>query len=721
MDFRITNAARLQQQKNYPAAEQIYRQILTDQPNHPDVLLLFGLLLHETGRNEMAAQTLHRAIAAKPGRAEVHQTLVSVLGAMGRLTDAIVQAREIVRLRPTAGEAHHALAYLLTQSADYHAALPHARRAIELSPRSAPFLLTLSRVYLGLESQANAMAALDQALAIDPKFADAMIDKAQLLQAAGRIYEAIMLYEAGLKLSPNSVAAHNNLGGCYLLKLRAHEAIVAFEAAATLWPLSPKPRNNVGVCLKEMGQIDEAIVQFQKSVQLDPTYADAYCNIGSAYASVAENHRAIEAFRQTLNVKPDFAAVGSNLLMCTLSPPDISREQVLTEHVDWARRHALPLRNQLVRWNNDRSPHRRLKIAYISPDFREHSVRYFIEPILRMHDKASFEVHCYAAGRRRDEVSDHLAGLTDAWHPIADLSDRQLAETIRADQIDILIDLAGHTSDNRLMAFALKPAPVQVTYLGYPMTTGLGTIDYRLTDNICDPPGSDAFYTEKLVRLPNAFFVYGDNPSKPFNPILPADRNGYFTFGSFNSYTKFNDQTLSSWANILRQVPNSRMLIKAKPIDNPSTRAKLLNFFTSQGIAIDRLDLRSWVTLPEHFQLLSSTIDLMLDTFPYNGHTTSCQALWMGVPIVTRSGDTFRSSVGRTILHNLAMDDFVAESGEQYEQIAIAKATDLDRLRAARPTLRDRLAGSPLCDATTFTRNLEYAYRQMWHTYCQAV
>jgi protein O-GlcNAc transferase len=293
------------------------------------------------------------------------------------------------------------------------------------------------------------------------------------------------------------------------------------------------------------------------------------------------------------------------------------------------------------------------------------------------------------------------------------LNDRQLADLIRSHQIDILVDLAGHTSDNRLLTFARKPAPVQVTYLGYPTTTGLTTIDYRLTDSIADPPGADEFYTEKLIRLPNGFFVYGDDPTKPLDPMLPADRTGVFTFGSFNSFTKINDPTLEAWANILRAVPNSRLLMKARPVENPSTRQKLLAFFKDRGITTDRLDLRPWVTMPEHIALLGSGIDLMLDTFPYNGHTTSCQCLWMGVPVVTRSGNTFRSRVGETILLHLDLSDFIARDFEEYQHIAIALATDLTRLRSLRPLLRERMIASPLCDARGFTRALEEAYQSM--------
>ena len=720
MDPRITSAARYHQQKNYPAAEQIYRRVLLTEPKNIDALLLLGLLLHETSRNEEAIETLRRALKIQPHRAEVRQTLVGPLMALGRLAEAIVEARELARLRPLVAETHQVAAKLLLQAKDAISALPYAKRAAELQPKSPDIFVTLGRVYQQMNLTSDALAAVDRALALVPNHADALIDKAVLRQSQGQLDEAIALYEAGLRVAPKNVAALNNLGSCFLIKTRSGDAIRCFEAAAELSPTNPKPRNNVGAVLKELGCIDQAIPHFERALQLDPMYADGYCNIGACYATIGEHKLAIAASREALRVQPDYAEVGSNLLLSTLSSTDISAEEVFAEHVAWDRAHAAGLRNQLPAVAIDANPNRRIRIGYVSADFREHSVRYFIEPILAAHDRSQFEIVCYATGRRRDEVTDRLATLVDAWHFVAELTNQQLAELIRSHRIDILVDLAGHTSDHRLLTFARKPAPVQLTYLGYPTTTGLTAMDYRLTDSITDPPGSDRFYAEKLVRLPHAFFVYRDDPAAWFDPTLPVDRKGVFTFGSFNSFTKINDDTLDSWATILRGVPNSRLLMKARPLENPSTRQRVLGFFADHGVTADRLDLRAWVSLSEHTTMLGSAIDLMLDTFPYNGHTTSCQAIWRGVPVVTRSGDTFRSRVGECILRHLDLDDFVGRSKEEYEQKAIQIASDLPRLRELRPVLRDRMLRSPLCDALGFTRSLEQAYREIWRAKCES-
>jgi predicted O-linked N-acetylglucosamine transferase (SPINDLY family) len=712
MDPRITTAARLQHQKNYAAAEQIYRTVLASQPRNADAMLLLGLLLHETHRNKLSVEMLRRAAGIQRNRIDIRQTLARVLQFSGRIQEAVVEAREVLRLQPMDAESHYALAQLLLQLGDPAGALPSARRASELAPKSAAILVALSRIYSALKMSGEAMAAVERAIAAEPNFADAHIDRGQLLQNQGQLDRAITAYQTGLKYSPQNKSGLNNIGACLLLKGLAAESIPWFEKAAKLVPDSPLPPNNIGAAYKELGRIDDALMQYHRSIQLDPKYADGYCNIGGAYATIAEHEKAIAACREALAVNPAFAEVGSNLVYTTLSPSNWSKQQVFEEHLDWNRRHAAALANETPILS-PRQPNSRLRIGYLSPDFREHSIRYFMEPIFVTHDRSNFEVFAYATGRRRDEVSDRLKSQVDQWHSVSELTDQQLADRIRAHGIDILVDLAGHTAENRLLVFARKPAPVQVTYLGYPTTTGMSAVDYRLTDSIADPPGADEFYTEKLVRLPHAFFVYSDDPTKPLDPVLPADRNGIFTFGSFNSFTKINDETLHAWAGILLAVPNSRLLMKARPVENPSTRQKLLSFFSTRGISSDRLDFRPWLTMPEHIQLLGTGVDLMLDTFPYNGHTTTCQALWMGVPVVTRSGDSFRSRVGHTIMHHLEMTALVAGSWQEYHEIAVGLATDLSKLRALRPMLRSKMIASPLCDAVSFTRSLEQAYSDM--------
>ena len=711
-DARIAQAARLHQAKNYPAAEQAYRHVLSHQPNHPDALLLMGMLLHETGRHEDAIDTLRRGIAVHHRPVELRRALVGPLVAVGDVTAAIEQAQQVARLTPTAAEAHLIVAQLIARTGDAAGAEPHARRAAELAPTSAPAWLILARALANTGRPTDALAAFDRAIVVAPTFADVVIERAYLLQSNGRLAEAIAGYEQGLRLAPTNLAALNNIGACHLMSGRPAEAVQYFEAAARLQPEQAKPRNNIGAALKEAGRIDDALPHLIEAARLDPAYSGPPSNIGACYATVADHGRAVEAYRHAEAVDPAFDAAGSNVLLSLLAAEDVPAEALRAESVAWGRRYADPvgLSPPAI---TDPSPTRRLRVGYVSPDFREHSVRYFIEPVLAAHDRAAVEVFCYAAGPRRDEASLLLAKRADHWVDVAGLSAEQLADRVRNDGIDVLVDLAGHTSENRLLTFARRPAPVQATWLGYPATTGVAAIGYRLTDAVADPPGAEAAYVERLIRLPTAFFVYADDAAKPYEPKLPADANGHVTFGSFNSYTKVTPATLATWAGILAAVPGSRLLMKAKPLENPSTRAAVVAAFAAAGVAESRLDLRTWVPLPEHFALLAG-VDLMLDTFPYNGHTTTCQALWMGAPTLTRHGDEFRGRVGLSLWTQLGLPEFATASADEYARRAVQLATDLTALRDLRPTWRDRMRRSPLCDAAGFTRGLEAAYLRMW-------
>ena len=718
-DPRLANGVKLHQARDAAGAEAAYRSVVKNQPWNVDALTLLGLLYHETGRNAEAVEILKKAVALAPNRDDVRRTLVGPLTALGRLQEAITEAREFARIKPMVPDAWAGISQLLVQAGDNAGAVQTAAQAMKLAPNSAGILVILCRALMAADRPTEALNVADRAVALDPNLADAHIDRAVVLQALGRIRDAIAAYKEGIRLSPQNVPALNNLGSCYMSESRSFEALQCFEAAAKIWPLSAKPRNNIGAAYKEMGNIDAALPHLVEAVRLDPTYGEAYSNIGASYGAIGEHGKAIEAYRDAVRTTPTFAPAYSNLLMSLISLPAVEPGGLFQQHVDWGRRYADVLVKQPPVFFNDFVPEKKLRIGYLSPDFREHSIRYFFEPILDGHDRSRFEVVCYAAGRRHDPVTTAMMPRANGWFPVAGLTDAQLADLIRSHKIDILVELAGHTSDNRLLSLAYKPAPVQVEYLGYPTTTGMRMVDYRITDSICDQPGQDQYHTEKLVRLPDAFFVYFDYPDKPLDPVLPADRNGYFTFGSFNSYTKINPPLLDVWARIMAAVPNSRLLMKAKPLENPSTRAGAIAAFAARGVSADRLDLRTWVELSDHTRLLS-TVDLMLDTYPYAGHTTTCQALWMGCPVLAWYGDSFRSRVGLTIMHHLNLPRFAAGSEAEYIDRALQLAADPTELRELRPTLRQRLQASPLCDARRFTANLENAYRTMWRETCNS-
>jgi predicted O-linked N-acetylglucosamine transferase (SPINDLY family) len=368
---------------------------------------------------------------------------------------------------------------------------------------------------------------------------------------------------------------------------------------------------------------------------------------------------------------------------------------------------------------NHPDPERRLRVGYVSPDFREHSVSAFLDPVIAGHDRRWFEVFCYAEVVRPDDTTARFRGLSDGWCSTLGMTDGAVAGRIRDDGIDILVDLAGHTAGNRLRVFAERPAPVQVTWLGYPNTTGLSAMDYRLSDAVADPAGeADALHSETLVRLANGFLCFAPPADAPEVGETPALATGQVTFGSFNNLAKVTPDVVEAWADILNRIPNSRLVLKSRPLADEKTRERYLEMFGAHGVDPGRVELCSWIASKSGHLGAYERLDIGLDPFPYNGTTTTCEALWMGVPVVTLGGDRHAGRVGASILARVGLAGLVAETKADYVEQAVALAGDLDRLSALRGGLRSRMEKSPLCDAGGFARDIEAAYREMWRRVC---
>ena len=417
--------------------------------------------------------------------------------------------------------------------------------------------------------------------------------------------------------------------------------------------------------------------------------------------------------------QPDFAAAHSNLVFSMNYDAAATQQTIFAESRAWHESHAAALGRRAPGHANARDPERRLRVGYVSPDFREHSVAYFLEPLIAAHDRAAFEVFCYAQVARPDQRTERFRGLADTWRSTVGMTDADLATAVREDRIDILVDLAGHTGGNRLLAFDRRPAPVQLSWLGYPNTTGTEAIDARLTDAIADPPGpSDALHSETLVRLPNGFLCYAPTADAPAIGAPPARSTGHVTFGSFNALAKITPAVVAAWARILLGVPGSRLVIKSGPLADAATRARYLEMLAAAGVDAGRVDLRAWIDARSGHLGAYANIDIGLDPFPYNGTTTTCEALWMGVPVVTLAGDRHAGRVGASLLTRIGLAELVADTTDGYVETAVHFAGDLDGLPARRLALRDRMMSSPLCDAAGFARDVEAAYRAMWRRWC---
>jgi predicted O-linked N-acetylglucosamine transferase (SPINDLY family) len=561
----------------------------------------------------------------------------------------------------------------------------------------------------------EAVVRYRRALALKPDFAQAHYNLGIALKEQRKPREAVVCYRRALELAPDFAEAHNNLGVALEDQGKAGEAIACYRRALELKPDYAEAHNSLGVALKDQRKLDEAIACCRRALELKPDFAEAFNNLGAAFKDQGKLDEAIACYRRALELKPDFAHVHSNLLCTQLLCPRCDAQTLYEEHRRWSRQHAEPLGKSVQPHSNNRSFPRKLRIGYLSPDFCGHPVGRFLLPLLESHDHQRFEIFCYASVGIPDTMTGLCRAQADVWRDVLGLTDEQVAHTIRQDQVDILVDLTMHMANNRLLVFARKPAPVQVTYLAYCGTTGLSTMDYRLTDPYLDPPGQDeSIYSEQSVRLPETYWCYRPPIETPPVNALPALEAGRVTFGSLNNFCKVTAPVLAAWSRLLHAVPESRLLLHTSA---GSHRDELGRGLAGQGILAERLAFVDFLPLADYFGAYGR-IDVALDPFPYSGGTTTCDALWMGVPVVSLEGKTAVGRGGMSILSNVGLPELVAHDSEQYVQIAAELARDLSRLGQLRATLRDRMRASPLMNAPRFARNIEAAYRDMWQCWC---
>jgi protein O-GlcNAc transferase len=535
---------------------------------------------------------------------------------------------------------------------------------------------------------------------------------------AGRLVEAEAHYRHALAAQPAHPDALHLLG-LIAQQVRRYDLAVQLIRQATERNPHPAYFSNLGAALNDQGKREEAIAAYRQAISTKSDFAEAYSNLGNSLNEQGKVDEAITAYRQAISIRPDFTQAHSNLLFCLNEYDKLPNDQLFAAHQEWGRRYGRQAARPST-YADVCNAERRLKIGYVSPDFRLHSVAYFVEPLLRNHDRQAVKVFCYAEVMQPDEMTAHLQGFADHWLSTVGLSDDELAERIRMDGIDILVDLAGHTAKNRLLVFARKPAPVQVTWLGYPNTTGLEAIDYRLVDAVTDPPGqANSWTSETLVRLNGGFLCYSRPTGTLETAAPPCLENGTVTFGSFRQPgAKLTPPTLHAWRTLLARQPNARLLLKGKSFSDAPTQAFFLARLTECGVKTERVELMAPLPDATAHQALYNRVDIALDPFPNNGTTTTCEALWMGVPVVTLRGNRHAARVGASLLTQVGLTDLIANSVEEYVEIAIALAGDPGRLAEMRRSLRPRLAASPLCDGPAFARKIEAAFREMWRQRC---
>jgi predicted O-linked N-acetylglucosamine transferase (SPINDLY family) len=734
----------------YDLAVEHIRRAITVNNNESIFHHSLGSALKAQGKLNEAIDSFQRAVQLKSDYAEAHYNLGAVFMSQGNLEEAITSFHSTLQSNPDLAEAHHALGVAHYKRKELDKAIDCFRRAIELKPDDTEAHVNLGTALHDQGKFEQAIASYCQALELNPNFAEAHNNLGNVFKKLGKLDQALACFRRAVELMPDCAEMQNNLGNTLKDLGNFEEAIDCYRHALKQRPNFAEALNNMGNALQMQGKLDEAANSYRRAIQLNPDVAEAYNNLGNAYRykhelneAIASYRRALElapenaemhnnlgtalrdqgefdaaiaSYRRALELNPNLLSAYSNLLYALYFCPGFDAAAIYEEHRRWNQQQAEPLAKLIRRHHNEANPDRRLRVGYVSPNFRQHAESFFLAPLFSAHDREQFQIFCYSDVVTPDEVTAKLRSSSDVWRETFGMQDEKLAERIRDDQIDILVDLTMHMGSGRPLLFARKPAPVQVCWLAYQGTTGLTTMDYRLTDPHLDPPGMfDRYYSEASFRLPDSFWCYDPLTNEPSVNALPAPITSCVTFGCLNNFCKVTDDVLRLWARVMRTVDCSRLIVLA---GEGSHRERTIDFLRRAGIAPQRITFQSYLPRPDYLRLYHE-IDIGLDTFPYNGQTTTLDAIWMGVPVITIVGKTSAARAGASLLWNLGTPELVADTSDEFVSIAVALAHDWKRLSAYRASLRACLENSPLMDAPRFAGNVEAAYRTMWQRWCK--
>ena len=706
---------------NLNEAEILYKKVLRAKPNNINALHNLGLICYQRADYDAAIRYIQKELQYNPTDADANNNMGLALEGEGQHDEAAGFYRRATQLNPTFSGAFYNLGNALKDSGNIDEAIPCYQKALQLDPSLAYAYNNLGVVYEKKGKLDEAIKYFQKALQLNPSLANTHYNLGLSVLRKGDIDEAIRCYRKALQFNPNYAEVYKDLGVALHVKGQRDEAIKCYGKAIELNPNQPSALNDLGLALQEQGQLDEAISCYQKAISLKPDFADAYNNLGNISKDVGNLQEAQEYYRHVLQIKPDHSITFSNILFTMNYDPRYDAGSVFKKHLEFAKKIEEQLSSILFRHTNDRDPAKRLRIGYVSPDFRRHSVAYFIEPVLSSHSHEKYEIFCYSDVLHPDEVTDCIQKHADQWRNIVGMSDEAVCEGIRIDEIDILIDLAGHTAGNRMLLFARKPAPVQVSWMGYPSTTGLSTMDYKIVDSYTDPPGmTEEFYTENLIRMPESFLCYLPYKESPGIKLLPSLTEGRITFGSFNNFSKVSTEILGIWARILKELPGSRFILKSQVFTVETARKRVTDIFEREGVSSEQIAFMTFEQSVKTHLDLYNRIDIALDTFPYHGTTTTCEALWMGVPVITLAGNAHVSRVGVSLLSNVGLPELVASTSDEYITKAVALANDRQRLKTLREGLRQMMRNSSLTDKGRFAAQLEQIYSEMWGKWCAA-
>jgi protein O-GlcNAc transferase len=709
-----------QEDGDFALALDAWDRALALDAHHAETINNRGVTLRYLNRADEAIDAFQAAIEAKPDFLEPFENLLATLNRLGRHDEAISIATMVVNSRPDTAMPLVNLGCALIDAGRAEEAITPLYHAIKLDPQCASAHLAIGMAFCATRELRGAELAFRRAISIRSKFLPVYVQLSFVLLQRGEAKSAIVAAQQGIDQFPRAFELHQNLSSALYQANFMEEAAKVAEKALEIRPKSTVAMNLLATILTRLSQYERAEKIYRQAIALAPNDLGVIGNYATMMALKGDLKSAIESFRATMAIGSYSADFHSNMLLYMNGLPGLEPQEIFEEHLRWGKFHADPLLTSTPEFQVTREPDRPLRVGYVSGDWRFHSVAYFITPLLAAHNRDNVIPVVYDNVPQPDLMTKHIRSLVGEWHRIIQLNDDEFAQKIRDDKIDILVDLSGHTGGHRLRTFARRAAPVQVNYLGYPNTTGMTTMDYRLTDAVVDPPElSDAFHSEKLSRVEPPFICYLPSDDAPEVTELPALKRGSMTFCSFNAISKFNSNAIEVWARVLTALPDSRMLIKAAGLQEIQTQKRVIEDFERFGVASSRLELLP--RAPSHKSHMGTygECDLALDTFPYNGTTTTCEAFWMGVPVITTHGPTHASRVSMTLLKSIGLDEFVADDADQFVEIAVRLSKDLPRLAEIRRTMRERMMKSTLMDAKRKAASIEAAYRSMWKHWCQ--
>jgi len=711
-----------------------YRRALELKPDSPEAINNLGTALKATGNMGEAIAAYRRALTIKPDYPDASMNLGIALAVRGEFEEAVAAFRAVPQIAPAHAKAYDHLGSAFLARGRFDEAADAYRRALEINPEYATAHFNLGIALKELGQLEQSIGAFRQAIELKPDFTAAFINLANVLTAHGRIDEAIAAARAAIDRQPGSAEACINLGIALAAQLRLDEAVAVFRRAVDLNPNSADAHHNLGSALLDCGQLDEASVEIQRAIEREPGHAGAWDNFGNVLRGQGRLEEALAAYRRATEAAPATSRFHSSILVTLQLLPHLEERRVIEEHQQWNRQISGRVRQVLPPHLHDRNPDRGLRVGYVSPDFRDLAVGRNLKPLFQHHEFQNFTVLCYSGAVQTDGLTEEFRQRAEAWRNTVGMTDQALADTIRRDGVDILVDLAQHTRGNRLPVFARNPAPVQVSFMGYPASTGLEAIGYRISDRWLDaefgvgssdfgwkrnpnirPPNFDPPPAEQVFLI-DSFWCYDPCGVEVAVTDLPAKESRRITFGSLNNFCKINDFVLKLWARVLMEAPDSRLLLLS---EIGGHRQRALDFLEHEGVEPNRVEFVAPCPRRAYLEQYQR-IDIALDPFPYGGHTTSLDALWMGAPVVSLAGERAVSRAGLSILNNLGLPELVAFSEEDYVKVAVELAGDLPRIEELRRTLRSRMEASILMDAPQFARNIETAYRAMWRCWCAA-